>query len=370
MFGGIKIGRIAGIPFLVNPTWFIIFALVAYTISTQELPYLLSGEASWVYWILGAAITLLYFASLVAHEMGHSVASRYYGIPVISITLYIFGGVAQIAKEAQRAREEFVIAIAGPVVSLALGGVFYGLGNLVATTLPIVGVSFQLLGFLNLAVLVFNLVPGFPLDGGRMLRALLWGITRDYLRATRVASRTGQGFGILMVVVGVYLAVVRLDTGAIWTVFVGLFLISIARSSGAQASMQHTLKRYTVSDILVSLITVSANLTVDELYSGYVRTTGRPVYLVEMYGVPAGLVWTNIIEQVPHEHWASTPLATVMQSIGLVGRIGRDASLDEALLKMNEGRSNLLLVYDGDRPSGVLTRDRILRVLLAKTDAR
>lgn len=370
MFRGIKIGRIAGIPFLINPTWFLIFALVSFSIATQELPYLILGEQEWVYWVAGVAVALCFFSSLLAHELGHSIASRHYDIPVISITLYMFGGVAQIGREVKRAREEFVIAIAGPAVSLVIGVVFWGGGYLVSPMVPIIGGSAQLLGVLNLAILVFNLVPGFPLDGGRVLRAIIWGITGNYLRATRVASISGQIIGALMIAFGLFMGFTGRDPSAIWIAFVGFFLITMARQSQDQAVLQESLKSGTVLDIMTSLIRVPATLSVDELYMGYIRTTGWPAYLVEMYDRPSGIVWQATIQQIPHEQWPGTPLATIMQPIELIPAISPTATTEDALYKMNDMHADVLKVMENEQPVGVVTRANIVRSAFGKQGKR
>lgn len=364
MFGGIRIGRLLGIPFFVNPSWFFVFAWVTYSLSTGQLPFWVGGQAEWVYWLLGAALALLFFGSLLAHELGHSVVARAYGIPVRAITLHLFGGVAQLGREVRRAREEFWIAVAGPAVSLVLGGLFFGIGYLSGDAVPTLASGLQLLGVLNLGVLVFNMVPGFPLDGGRVLRAVVWGATGDYRRATRVASTAGRGIGFLLILGGVFLTVSQGGLSNLWLVLVGLFLVSLARQSYAQAVIQDTLQRTPVSEAQEWLITVPGSLTVDELYAGYIATTGRQFYMVELDGVPVGVLDPYSLARLPRPLWPVTPLTAVMRPLRDVPNIGAGESAVSALTRMEERSADLLRTEQDGRTVGVVTRDRLVGLML------
>lgn len=364
MLGGIKVGRLAGIPFFINPSWFLVFGLVVYSLATGQLPATLPYEAGWVYWVLGAVVATLFFASLVAHELGHSLASKAYGIPVRSITLHLFGGVAQLGREVGRAREEFWIAIAGPAVSLVLGGLFW-LGSYVfEEAIPVVAGGLWVLGLLNISVLVFNLVPGFPLDGGRVLRSIVWGVTGDYRKATLVASTGGRIIGSLLILAGIYLAVAQGDLGSLWLALVGFFLVSIARQSYAQAVMQDRLQRTPISEAMTKLITVPARLTIDELFAGYISTTGRQYYLVERDERPVGVITPHALVRVPRELWPVTPLLSVMRPLESLPEVGAASSAVNALYTMEERHAELLRVVEDGLTTGVVTRDKLITLTL------
>lgn len=363
LFGGIRVGRLAGIPFFVNPSWFLIFAFVSYTLATQQLPLMLPGRQQWVYWLLGTVIALLFFSSLVAHEMGHSLISRAYGIPVRSITLHLFGGVAQLGKEVGRATEELWIALAGPAVSLVLSGLFWGGRTLVHDSAPTIGASLELVAMLNVGVVVFNMVPGFPLDGGRVLRALIWGVSGDYRKATNVAATAGKLIGSLLILLGVYLALSRNDLGSLWLALIGWFLINIARQSYIQAVIQDTLQRTPVSEAIIRLVPVPGYLTVDELLAGYIRTTGMQFYLVEIDDLPVGIITPHVLMQVPWRMHRVTTLQSVMWPLESLPEISPGASAISALNRMDESHAGLLRTVEHDYTTGVVTRDRLLTLV-------
>ncbi len=369
MFSGIRIGKLAGIPFFVNPSWFFVFAFVTFSLATDQLPLWIQGEARWVYWVLGTLVALLFFGSLVAHELGHSMVSKSYGIPVRGITLHLFGGVAQLGREVRRAREEFWIAVAGPAVSLVLGVLFWGAGHLLTDTVPVLSAGLVLLGWLNVGVLSFNLVPGFPLDGGRVLRSIVWGISGDYRRATRVAATAGRGIGLLLILLGIYLAFSQQDLSSLWLALVGWFLTSIARQSYVQAVMQDTLQKTPLAAAQIKLITVTGHLSLDELYAGYISTTGRQYYLVELDEQPLGVLDPQGMVKVPRQLWPVTPLTSVMRPLAEIPRISVSESAASALSLMEEANTHLLRTVENETTMGVVTRDQLLQIL-ARSYAR
>lgn len=365
MFGGIRVGRLVGIPFFVNPSWFLVFAFVTFSLASEQLPVWIGpGRAPLVYWALGAAVALVFFGSLLAHELGHSLVSRFYGIPVRSITLHLFGGVAQLGREVGRPREEFWIAIAGPAVSLVLGALFWAGGALLDGAGDGLSDALILVSTLNLGVLVFNMVPGFPLDGGRVLRAAVWGATGNYRKATRVASTAGRGIGLLMVAVGIFVTVSQGDLSSLWLALVGMFLISIARQSYAQAVVQDALQRTPVSGAQIRLISVPGALTLDELYAGYVMTTGRQYYLVEEGDRAVGVLWFHDALRVPRPLWAVSPLTGVARPIGTIEAIPSSASAATALNLMEEQRMPMLRTVEDGLTIGVVTQEQLLGLVL------
>ncbi|HEV2297726.1 MAG TPA: site-2 protease family protein, partial [Candidatus Acidoferrales bacterium] len=206
---GLRIGRILGIPLYLHATSFLIFALLTFFLATQILP-LQSGATPMQYWILAVGVSIVFFGSLILHELGHSIIALRYKIPVVSITLFFFGGLARIARDPETALQEFNIAIAGPIVSFMLGAAFLGIYAIAPS--GVLQLAALYLSEINLILGAFNLLPGFPMDGGRVLRAIVWGITKNFDRATQIASRSGQIFAYMMIMLGIW-AIMERDSG-------------------------------------------------------------------------------------------------------------------------------------------------------------
>ncbi|MFC2057252.1 site-2 protease family protein [Chloroflexota bacterium] len=242
-----NLGKLFGIQFRLHFTWFIIFILV-----TVSLVY--PNYAQWSYWGIGIVTSLLLFASVVAHELAHSLVGRANGIPIKSITLFIFGGVAQMTKEATRPGAELKMAVAGPICSLVIGGLFGLLWWLIPNKAAPVADMIRWLAVINGILAAFNLIPGFPLDGGRVFRSLLWRFTGNYSRSTRIATRVGQGLGYSFILGGILIIFLHpFDLtwfDGIWIAFIGWFLGSAASASYRQICWQEALHSFTVSEII------------------------------------------------------------------------------------------------------------------------
>src|SRR6266508_3936975 len=229
---GIRIGRIFGIQIALHPSWFVIFLIVTYTMAAGELPRTFKTWDEGLYWVVGALISLLFFASVLAHELSHSLLARRFGIRVRDITLFIFGGVSTLEGEARRPRDEALIAAAGPLTSIAIGALLLGLDA--ATGQEQLVAIFGWLGFINITLGLFNLIPGFPMDGGRILRAILWKVRGDRNAATRNAAGVGRAFGYLLIALGVLLILQNETFNGIWLALIGWFLSNAAEASVAQ----------------------------------------------------------------------------------------------------------------------------------------
>src|SRR6266851_6068042 len=280
---GIQIGRIYGIPIFLHTSWFIIFGLIAFSFVSEFEALQLNIPTSRL-WGLGLMTSALFFGSLVFHEMAHSVIAKHYKIPVVSIILFVFGGVSRISRDPSRAIEEFNIAVAGPVSSFLLAGSF-GIVYRAAGTNQVLQALAGSLSLINLSLALFNLLPGFPLDGGRIFRAIIWGFTKDYSRSTRIAARSGQVVAYGMIAVGAVLAVNGyINRGdmisGMWLAFIGWFLLSAARQSRAQADARGALEGLRVADIMTpDLPTVGREISLED-YSREVYRTGRRAHLV------------------------------------------------------------------------------------------
>lgn len=249
MGASLRLGRLFGIPIEINASWVLVFALITYMLANLFG----QSEPTWretQRWSVAAATSLLFFMSVLAHELTHSVVAERWGIPVRKITLFIFGGVSQLAHEARRPLIEFTVAVVGPVSSLALSGIFAGLWLLLRDTNSALAAVLFILAWVNLSLGVFNMLPGFPLDGGRVLRSALWGLTGSYWRATQIAARAGQLMGLSMIGVGISLMMFSGELQGAWMALVGAFLLAAATSSYGQERVKEKLKEYSVGQAM------------------------------------------------------------------------------------------------------------------------
>src|ERR1035441_4553774 len=290
---GIQIGRIYKIPIFLHFSWFFIFALITYSF-VSEFDALHLDLPTWRLWGLGLVTSMLFFGSLVFHEMAHSVIAKHYKIPVVSITLFVFGGVARIARDPARAIEEFNIAVAGPISSFLLGGGF-GLVYWKSDSNAVLKVLAGSLAGINVSLALFNLLPGFPLDGGRIFRAIVWGITKDYAKSTRIAARGGQVVGYAMIALGIATAVGNYaplggTISGMWLAFIGWFILNAARQSRAQSDARGALEGLRVADIMTpELPTIGREISLED-YAREIMRTGRRAHLVVAHEQLVGLM--------------------------------------------------------------------------------
>jgi len=368
---GLKIGRVLGIPIYIHSTWLFIFALITYSLAvrfTQEHPQWTTTQ----HWTVGVLTSLLFFGSVIFHELSHSVVAKHYKIPVVSITLFIFGGVARIGREPSRAIEEFNIAIAGPLASGFLTAVFFVL-TLLFPYSQMMGALATWLWETNLGLAVFNLLPGFPLDGGRIFRALVWGVSKDFTKATRVAGASGKLVAYAMILLGAWGAFNGHVTQGLWIAFIGWFLLTAAQESVAQITLRQTLTGLRAADVMSHEIpTVARDISLEE-YGAEVLRTGRRCHLVLTDDRLAGMMNVHTLNSVPRDEWPHTSVQAVM--------VPREkilwASPDEPLLGLLER----LLASDvkqmpvvgnsangGAHIIGMITRDSILRVVQTRAE--
>jgi Zn-dependent protease/predicted transcriptional regulator len=364
---GVRIGKLYGIPIYLHTSWFIIFALIAFSLENEYA----SANQAWSVrqdWGLGLLTALLFFGSVIFHEMSHSVVARHYRIPVASITLFFFGGVAQISRDPERAFQEFNIAAAGPASSLLLAAAFYG-GSLAAPTGSMAAMLTWWLAEINLTLAIFNLVPGFPLDGGRILRSIVWGVTKNYSKASRLAARTGQVIAACMIGLGVWEAVRAYRspggdvTNGIWLALIGWFLLTAAKQSYAQAETRTALEGLLVSDIMTSEPpTVGREISLED-YAREVNHSKRGSHLVVAHGQLVGMISSDALGRVPQDEWGSTSVQAAMTP--------RDKLLwtepGEPALKLLDrmrsvGMQQMPVIADGS-VVGMVTRESILHAL-------
>lgn len=368
-----KIGHVFGIPIHVHASWLLVFFFVTWSLATGYLPDVLPGLSEPRYWGMGGVAALLLFASVLLHELGHSLVALRYRIPISQITLFIFGGVAQMRKEPPHPRAEFLIAIAGPVVSFLLAGLCLGLVTLLEW-IP-AGVSMHglaalgtLLGMVNTQLGLFNLLPGFPLDGGRALRAGLWAWGKDYYRATSQAALVGLLFGVSFGLFGALLLVGGLSGTASssmassggWIVLLGAFLFSAARGSRKQAAIRSSLASVPVRELMVAnVVALSPDITVEEAVNQYFLPYGYGGFPVVQEGRLVGVVGVRDVQAVRNSLWAFRRVADIMQTSDDEMVVAPDLSAMDALERMLAlGAERLVVVQDGQL-LGLVTRAAI-----------
>ena len=352
-----------GIPIGLDYSWFLIFALLTWMLAASYYPAEFHGWPRSLYWVVGAATAVLFFLSILLHELGHSVVALRYKVPVRSITLFVFGGVANIGGEPPSARAEFLIAIAGPLVSFVLGLLFYALQTAFAGSEPLLGLA-TYLTYINFGVALFNLVPGYPLDGGRVFRAIVWAITHDMRWATLVAANAGRFFGFLLILVGAWQILVGNFGGGLWIAFIGWFLDSAATAQARQLVVQDLLAGHTVAQAMSKrCATVSADLTLQQLADEHILSLGQRCFLVNRGDRTVGLITPHRLNALPRSEWKAATTAQVMMPLEQSKRVGPETELAAALQLMDRDGVNQLPVMVQEQVVGMLTREDLITFL-------
>ncbi len=362
MSGTWTITRYRGIDVGIHYSWLIVFVAFTYILAESQLPNLYDDWTSAQYWTAAAVAVILLFLSVLLHEFGHAITAQSRGVGVRSITLFIFGGVAQLEQDSEEAIDEFLIAIAGPIVSVALGGVFGLLWLLFRDTSEQVSAVLGFLAWTNIVLAVFNMIPGFPLDGGRVLRAVLWGATDNMRKATRIAVAIGTAVGMGFVFLGILGIISGNIVNGIWAIVIGWFLQNAASESMKQVEQEQLFRDVYVRDLMNSSpITVAPDVDLETLANDYVlrqNARGLPVVAGNQL---IGLITVNDLKKVNRADWPRMRVDQVMTPASqlVVARPG--SPIDEALQAMATGDFHQIPVLDGGRFLGLLTRFDVLR---------
>jgi Zn-dependent protease len=363
--GGIPIGKPFGIQLRLHYSWFLIFALVTYLLAGVYFP------STYPSWALSARIaaglitSILFFASVVVHELMHSLVAQRQGVPVKSITLFIFGGVSEITSEPKTAGDEFRMAFVGPLSSLVLGGIFFGIYFWLrsSSAFPaqfVTGIAFWL-GYINLALGVFNLIPGFPLDGGRVLRSIIWARNHDLRRSTRIASNAGRVVGFLFIFGGIYLIFTGNWFNGIWLALIGWFLESAAVGSYQQLLMQEMLKGHMASEIMsTDCAVVPPEMTIDNLVNGNILTSGRRCFPVASGSQMMGLMTLRDIQVVPRDRWTTETVQQAMTPFDKLKYVRPNEELSTVMRILAEDNVNQVPVVQDGKIIGMVTRENLL----------
>lgn len=356
---GVTVGKIAGIEISLDYSWFILFFLIFWSFSQWAFPSQHPGLSQQVYLWMGAAGTLLFFASLLGHELSHSLVAQAKGIEMEGITLFVFGGMARTSREAETPGEEFQIAGVGPVSSFVFAALFWGvgvLGEIRGWSAALVTVA-DYMAFLNLALAVFNLFPGFPLDGGRLLRAAVWRFTGSLRRATRVATTAGRFLGYALVALGILVLFTGGGlVGALWFVFIGWFLSNAASSSYRQVLLKQVLQDVDARDAMTpDPEAVSPDLGLDALVHEHFLKRPYNAFPVTEDGIAVGMVTLSQVKDVPREEWAVHRVADVMSPLEETLIVEPDAPMTRVLERMTENETRRVLVAREFELLGIIT---------------
>jgi Zn-dependent protease/CBS domain-containing protein len=374
--GNFKLGTLFGIPIEINVSWLLVLVLVTWTVgevyfSPKEFPGLTPVER----WMLGGVAALLLFGSILLHELMHSVVAVRNGLPVKKITLFLFGGVAQMSEEPRSAGVEFKMALAGPVTSFMLAAVFGGIYMLFylrseGTGTASVGAAlFYYLALINGLVLIFNMVPGFPLDGGRVLRSILWRLTGNVTKATYITSRIGKAFAIFLIVVGVMNAIYGQLIGGLWFVFIGFFLQQAADSGYYQVLMRKGLEGHSVAEVMQSnVVSMDAGTTIGSAVHDFFMKYRFNSFPVLENGLLVGMLTTHDLKGVPREEWDTRFVREIMETEPVAHALSPGETAYGALMKVaRDGMGRLPVVRDGNLVGIVSNRD-IMKLLRFKMD--
>jgi Zn-dependent protease len=360
MDANIRIGKISGIPIELHWSWFLIFFLVTWSLATSFFPEEYSQLNPGLYWVLGVITSILFFGSVLAHELGHSLLAIASKIPVKNISLFIFGGVAQIQQEPKSPGTEFKVAIAGPLVSFLLAGIFYGI-YLIDKPIEFLAAPSAWLARINLYLAAFNLIPGFPLDGGRVLRSIVWSITKDFQKATRVATFSGQVVAFGFIAIGIFQMFNGNFINGLWLAFIGWFLQNAAASAYAQVNTEKSLGKVKVSQVMEEDYNqIPVTMYLDRVVEEHILSGGHRFFMVTNLDRPVGILTLKDITRVPRAEWPSTTAGMVMIPWNQLIRVNKEDSLLSALQLMDTSRVSHAPVCDGDRVAGLLTREQVI----------
>lgn len=368
MHSQIKLGRIFGIEIGLHYSWFVIAILIAFSLATHfhQIRPDWSQQAVWSAAVITA---ILFFAALLLHELAHSIVAKSRGLNVHAITLFALGGVSQIESEPSDAKSEFWIAIVGPLTSLIIGAIFIGITRLwsgaTAAEAPTVTVAvLRWLGYINIALAAFNMIPGYPLDGGRILRSILWWISGSAQRATRWASQVGQAVGFLFILFGLYRFFVGANFGGLWLAFIGWFLLDAARSSYLQTGVIADLRNRKVQDLMErNCATVPGYLSLRDFVDEYLLHSAGRCFLVTQDGRAMGVITPNETRAVPRDEWPQTSVQSVMRPLNKLLAVPPDMPAVKAVeLMSRENVQELPVIADG-KLEGIFSRSQLFRFI-------
>lgn len=373
MFGKrIDLLRIFGFEIRIDPSWVIIAILIAWSLSAGLFPFRYEGLSTGTYWVMGIVGAIGLFFSIIVHEMSHSLVARRFGVSIKGITLFIFGGVAEMKEEPPDPKAEFMMALAGPLSSIFLAAVFYGIsqvGKSAGWPEAVYGVV-RYLAWINGVLAVFNLIPAFPLDGGRIFRSLLWGWKKNLRWATRISAGVGSGFGLFLVFLGVVQFFSGNFVGGMWWFFIGMFLRRAAGASYQQLLVRKALEGEPVRRFMKrDPVTIPPSATVEEIVEHYIyRHQFKMFPVVDGSDHLLGCVTMKQVKEIPREDWIRKTAGDMAAGCSPENTVTPETDAMEALALMNRTGSSRLMVLEGDRLAGVISLKDMLKFLELKVE--
>jgi Zn-dependent protease/predicted transcriptional regulator len=371
----IPLGSVFGIKIGLHYSWLIIAFLISLSLGSNFA----ATNPEWgpgIIWATAIVTAVLFFVTIVVHELSHAMVAKSHGLPVRSITLFALGGVAEIEQEAGDARTEFWLGIVGPITSFVIGtvclAVLYGFGwkppHFPRTPLL---AMLMWIGYINIMLAVFNMVPGFPLDGGRVLRAIVWWITGDASRSTRISAKLGQLVAFAFIIFGIYRFFNGAGIGGLWIAFIGWFLLSASRESYAQVAITEALKGLRVRDVMSQdYPTVESHANLQTLVDEHFLRMGRRCFFVSENGRIVGLITPHEVREVERQRWPFKTVDEAMRSLDQLRTVNPDTPIKKALEIMGSEDVNQLPVVEGNEVLGILTRSHILQLLQTRAELR
>jgi Zn-dependent protease len=363
-----KIGKIFGIDIHIDSSWFVIFILLTWVLATSYFPRQHPDWSTALYWLIGIFTSLSMFASVLIHELAHSLVAKVQGDEVRRITLFILGGVAQISEEPKKPWKELTMALVGPFASMVLAFGFFMMSFFLSVFSEPLGASFLYLALINFVLAVFNLLPGFPMDGGRVLRALIWQATGDLKRATHIASRVGQGVAFLLLFLGVF-QILRGDFGGFWLIFVGWFLYSAAARGYQQVRIESTLKGVRAKELMrEDFERISGDILIQELVDKYILHKKERVFLVEDDQSLQGIVCLEDVKATPRERWPGMTVREIMTPKDKLEAVSPDDDGNKILNSLTAKDIHQVPVVEEGKVTGIIYRSDILRYIQLRSD--
>jgi Zn-dependent protease/CBS domain-containing protein len=372
MFGKqTRLFKLMGFEVKVDPSWIIIAVLIAWSLSTGFFPSRFHNYSTQTYWLMGFAGAIGLFISIIAHEFSHSLVARKYGLPIRGITLFLFGGVAEMEKEPQTPKAEFMMAIVGPVASVLIAIAFYTLyyfGLRLGVPYQVTGVIYYL-AMINSMLAGFNMLPAFPLDGGRILRSILWHFKGDLKWATRIASGIGSFFGLFLIFVGVFDVITGNFVSGMWSFLIGLFLKRAAETSYQQLITTRALEGETIWRFMSrDPVAVSPTITIAQLVEDYIYKYHFKMYPVVNDSQLVGCITTRQVKEIPKDKWAYTTVGDAVVACEMDNTISPDADVTTALSRMLKNNSSRMMVVDQGRLLGIIALKDLMEFLSLKIE--
>ena len=364
-----RIGTVAGIAIEIHPSWLLILGFVAWSLSDGLYPSQYESWSTAAYWAIGSLSALLLFVTVLIHELAHALVAKRRGLEVPRITLFIFGGMSHLQRQPASAGEEFQIAAAGPATSLLIAAVTGLLGLFLGPTSEKVEAMFYYLAVVNVALAIFNILPGFPLDGGRVLRAIAWKRTGSFRRATRIASSVGEFMGYGLVILGVFVLLNGGVLDGVWLAFIGWFLLGAARNEAAGTQLEGVLSRLTARQVMrEDFPSVTPGTPLQEIVDAFMIGHGERAVMVANDGAVLGIITVSDIRRTPREAWINTPAQRVMTPRESIITVDGNRPAVEVLMLLGDKGLNQVPVLEEGRMVGLVTRREIIeRVQLAET---